>query len=190
VRGRTSLILTDQVLVGPIQPSDALELARLAGRWESGALDTVPQSQAVLLIERDRTGAREVVRRLLAGANPVLVRAGAAYWIEPAPPRRSQSPAPCPNRTPDFILEARDRVAHLLCLPPGAEAAIDDVLRRLAAAVARIDGRAVPFLEMTGSGSQPVTVQRFHFRCGSSASLPHTSDTDFLDTMSVDIGPR
>jgi hypothetical protein len=189
VRGRTSLILTDQALVGPIRPSDASDLARLAGRGESGALDAALQTEAVLVIERDRTGAREVVRRLLSGSSPLLVQRRSAYWIEPTPPRRPQSPALCPNRTPDFTLEAHDRVAHVLCLPPGAEAPVGYVLRRLAAIVAEIDGRAVPFVEMTESGSAPVTVQRFLFRCGSSAALPHADDADFVDTITVEV-PR
>jgi hypothetical protein len=189
VRGRTSLILTDQALVGHVRPSDASELARLAGRWESGALDAIRQTETVLVIERDRTGAREFVRRLLTDAGPCLLRERADYWIERAPPRRPQGSAPHPNRTADFTLEAQDRVAHVLCLPPGAGAGIDDVLSRLAAIVAQIDGRAVPFVEQTERGSAPVTVQRFLFRCGSSAALPHANDVDFLDTLSMDVRP-
>jgi hypothetical protein len=188
VKGCVSLTVTDVALIGPLRLSDPLALAGVVTRWEQNGRALLPQSEVAVVIERDRADAHEVVRRLLAGAD-LHLRERADYWIEPAAPTPPQGSVRRPDRLPDFTLEPHDRVAQILCLPPSADVRLEAILRRLAVTVAQIDGYALPFVQLTEDGPEPVTVQRFLFRCGSSAYLPHTTDADFLDTICVAVQP-
>lgn len=189
-----SMTITERHLFGDFEPA-----AKPAGS-PLFSMPNIPKPiehpEVLVVIQRDRDGTRETVRRLLNSAIPQLVREGESLWIEPVDTVIANPVVIRPERAPDFTLETHDRITHVFAVPPqGAEPPIDDMLDRVARVLARTDRMGMPFGRLaanvaaaTGTELPGIDAHLLLFPDGSSVRYPGMNDQDFLEAIAVAVG--